>query len=388
MFRFFIALAIAATLCTTAVSDELAQFVDDESGFCEQCMDGNCHGNCRYGLWTDLEFMIGWRSHSDTPTLVTTSPNNGVLPQAGILLGNSPLGGEGRPGGRLTVGGWLDADYCWAVEGRLLTLGEQSVRYSDNSNNNSTLARPFVNLTPQGGGIVGNDAFVISGLGVATGSVNVNNDADLWVSDVTFRRLLFESPGTEVDLLLGYTTSRIDETLTIQSSSLLAIGNTLDVFDSFDVENQYQAGHLGFDVDSYDGNWSLRLRGQVSLGSMRQLVRIRGSQTATAVGLNPVVTNGGLYAQSTNIGDFERQRFVVSPEFDLTLGYQISDRVELTAGYMFLYWSRVVQPGNQIDTSLNPNQPPPLNEPQRPSFSFQEEGYYVHGLTFGLSAEF
>jgi len=267
-------------------------------------------------------------------------------------------------------------------------LGEQSVRYSDNSNNNSTLARPFVNLTPQGGGIVGNDAFVISGLGVATGSVNVNNDADLWVSDVTFRRLLFESPGTEVDLLLGYTTSRIDETLTIQSSSLLAIGNTLDVFDSFDVENQYQAGHLGFDVDSYDGNWSLRLRGQVSLGSMRQLVRIRGSQTATAVGLNPVVTNGGLYAQSTNIGDFERQRFVVSPEFDLTLGYQISDRVELTAGYMFLYWSRVVQPGNQIDTSLNPNQPPPLNEPQRPSFSFQEEGYYVHGLTFGLSAEF
>lgn len=378
MFRVITACAFAITLCCTAVCNEPAPFLEDDL----------IHTDCSYGLWTDIEFMVAWRSQSDTPPLVTTSPNNGVLPAASILFGDEALGGEARPGGRLTVGGWLDSSYSWAIEGRLLSLSEQSVRFSDNSSNNIVLARPFINLMPQGGGIVGDNAFVIASPGVSTGTVNVTDNADIWVGDITFRRLLFESAGTEVDLLLGYTSSQIDESLLMQSSSLLIAGNGLDVFDLFETENQYQAGHLGFRVDSYGCGWSIRLRGQLALGSMEQSVRIRGSQTSTAVGVNPVVTSGGLYAQSTNIGDYQRRRFAVSPEFDLTVGRQLSDRVELSVGYMFLYWNRVVQPGDQIDISLNPNQPPPLNEPQRPSFGFQEDGYFVHGLKFGLNASF
>ncbi|MFP6678106.1 MAG: BBP7 family outer membrane beta-barrel protein, partial [Pirellulaceae bacterium] len=78
---------------------------------------------------------MAWRSQSNTPPLVTTSPNNGVLPQAQVLFGNAPLGGEARPGGRLTIGGWLDKDLSWAIEGRLLLLGRQTVRFNDDSTN-------------------------------------------------------------------------------------------------------------------------------------------------------------------------------------------------------------------------------------------------------------
>lgn len=394
--QLLITILVGASLIQSAVCGEpnLAPVHDVDNSLttsvepCSECQADSCDGICQVGLWTSWEFLIAWRSRTDTPPLVTTSPNSGVLPQATILLGDESLGGEGRPAGRLTVGGWLDTSYCWAIEGRMLFLADQSITFDDDSNNNGTLGRPFINLTPLGGSIVGDDAFLISSPGTATGTVDVLFDSDVVLGDVTFRRLLYDGPGTEVDLLGGYAMSRIDESLLIQTSSQLVTGTSLDVFDRFDTANEFHAGHFGLLVDSYNGCWSLKLRGQVALGSMQQSVSIRGRQTSTAIGQNPVVTDGGLYAQPTNIGDYQRSRFVVSPEFDLSFGYHVNDHVELTAGYMFVYWTRVAQAGNQIDPTLNPNQPPPNNEPQRPAFGFQEDGYYVHGLTFGLNANF
>lgn len=356
---------------------------DEGATLIEESFDPLDH--CHLGLWTDWQYLVAWRSSSKTPPLVTTSPNNGVLPQAQVLFGHEPIGGEARPGGRLTIGGWLDDSLCWAIEGRLLMLGKQSVRFADDSNNTLVLARPFLNMTPLGGGIVGEDAIVIASPGFASGSISITNESNVLVADVCFRRLLFECPGTEVDLTAGYVASRIDGTLRIGSSSTLLAGTVLDVLDQFDTKNEYHAGHIGFCVDSYNERWSLRLKGQVALGNMRQVVRIRGSQTSTAPAGAPVVTVGGLFAQSTNIGNYRRDRFVVSPEVDLNLGYRIHDSLELTVGYMILSWNRVVQPGNQIDSSVSG---PPAVGTQRPGFNFREGQYVVHGLTLGLHASF
>ncbi len=356
----------------------------DENGTPDESYGGD-QGYFSLGLWTDWEYLMAWRSQSNTPPLVTTSPNNGVLPQAQVLFGNEPLGGEARPGGRLTIGGWLDKDLSWAIEGRLLLLGRQTVRFSDDSTNTSVLARPFVNLTPSGGGIVGEDAAVIAAPGFATGSINVTTESDVTVADVTFRRLLVARPGTEVDLTAGYFTSRIDGRLRIDSTSTLLAGTVLDVLDEFDSVNEYHAGHFGFHVDSFREHWSLRLKGQVAFGNMRQVMQIRGSQSVTVPPGIAVVTAGGLYAQPTNIGTYEQNRFVISPEFDLNLGYRVNNHIELTVGYMFLSWNRVIQPSNQIDTSVTP---PPAVGPPRPGFNFREDNYVVHGLTLGLNTSF
>ncbi|MEO1972873.1 MAG: BBP7 family outer membrane beta-barrel protein [Pirellulaceae bacterium] len=76
---------------------------------------------------------------------------------------------------------------------------------------------------------------------------------------------------------------------------------------------------------------------------------------------------------------------MISPEFDLNLGYRVNNHIELTVGYMFLSWNRVIQPSNQIDTSVTP---PPAVGPPRPGFNFREDNYVVHGLTLGLNTSF
>ena len=75
------------------------------------------------------------------------------------------------------------------------------------------------------------------------------------------------------------------------------------------------------------------------------------------------------------------------PEVDFTVGYQVNERLRLTAGYTFLYWSSVVRPGDQIDTVVNPLTAinDPANDPNstRPRFTFVEDDYWAQGFSFG-----
>ncbi len=134
------------------------------------------------------------------------------------------------------------------------------------------------------------------------------------------------------------------------------------------------------------GYWSLDALMRVSVGNVKQTVNIRGTTTST---VNGVTTNstGGLYAQRSNINDYTRNRFAIAPEFGATLGYQLTQRWRLTAGYTFIYWSNVVRPGDQIDTDLNPNLLPPETIPfvgaLRPRFTFRETDYWVQGVNLG-----
>jgi hypothetical protein len=61
-----------------------------------------------------------------------------------------------------------------------------------------------------------------------------------------------------------------------------------------------------------------------------------------------------------------------------------------TAGYDFLYWSRVARPGEQIDRSLNLTQSPvfgtgTLVGPACPAPLIDSTDYFVHGLNFGFA---
>ena len=97
----------------------------------------------------------------------------------------------------------------------------------------------------------------------------------------------------------------------------------------------------------------------------------------------------GLLAQSTNIGEYERDEFSVIPEIGFTGGYMLTERVKLTAGYTFLYWSRVVRPGDQIDLEVNPELIPSDTVvgdglPAHPQFVFRDTDIWAHGLNVGL----
>ena len=71
--------------------------------------------------------------------------------------------------------------------------------------------------------------------------------------------------------------------------------------------------------------------------------------------------------------------FAVSPELGINCRYSITECLDLTFGYSFIYWSSLAQAGRQID--------PMLNDPP-PAFSLNSESYWVHGLNAGANFRF
>ena len=105
---------------------------------------------------------------------------------------------------------------------------------------------------------------------------------------------------------------------------------------------------------------------------------------------------GGYLAQPTNIGSHTRSVFAVMPEVGLTLGYQITRRISVFAGYTFLYVSNVLRAPGQVNRTINPSgvpaitgdPPGPRPGPAQPSFKFQSSDFWAQGLNVGLALRF
>ena len=84
-----------------------------------------------------------------------------------------------------------------------------------------------------------------------------------------------------------------------------------------------------------------------------------------------------------------RDVFSVLPQLGVTGGYMLTDRLKMTLGYTFMYWSRVVRPGDQIDLEVNPELIPSQSLtgdglPARPQFVFRDTDMWVQGMNVGL----
>ena len=156
--------------------------------------------------------------------------------------------------------------------------------------------------------------------------------------------------------------------------------------DNFRTRNQFNGVEMGTLWQGRRGYWSLDALLRCSVGNIRQEVIVNGS-TATTQNGTTTNANGGLYAQRTNSGVFTREVLGVIPEFGANLGYQLTQRWRLNAGYTFIYWSNVVRPGDQIDQDVNPNLLPPETVPftgaTRPRFTFNETDYWLQAVNLG-----
>ena len=139
--------------------------------------------------------------------------------------------------------------------------------------------------------------------------------------------------------------------------------------------------------------WTVDLRTSVALGTTHERLRVEGDQIRTLPGQPPLVLAGGLLALNSNSGRFTRDQFAVVPEVGLNVGYQVTDHLRLFAGYNFLYWSRVIRPGDQIDPVLDINRiprfvPPGVVVPPapevRPAVLFRETDFWAQGLLAGV----
>ncbi|MHB0957289.1 MAG: BBP7 family outer membrane beta-barrel protein [Pirellulaceae bacterium] len=366
----------------------------------DSCWEGSCgpsspNSCCGWTCWGSVEFLLWWRKSQDMPPLVTTSPDGTAANMAGVLgaadtqvlFPTESQNGDARAGGRLTLGIWFDAYESAGLGARLYSLGETTASFAADSDSYAILARPFHNLT-----LNEPDADVVVFPTFTTGGISVSNVTRIGGGDVFLRRMLFRDDCHQLDLISGYQFAKIDSDLLIASNrrsirqeGSIPFGTVIQMHDLFDTTNRYHAGEIGF-LGTYDRDqvtWSLLAK--VGLGRMKQRTEIAGG-TTTAVPQQPViVTDQGLLALGTNVGIYEQNRFTVSPELQLTAAYHLTDAIDLTFGYSFIYWNHVAQPADQIDEIINTTQiTGALVGDARPAFPNQDSDFFVQGMSVGI----
>lgn len=372
----------------------------------------DCHTPGRFCIclpahgWFQADYLLWYQNGMNVPPLVTSSTAGTARANAGVLglastrtlVGDDDLLGSEMSGGRIRFGWWLSRLPGWGIEGEYLGAGSITDTQAFQSTGNPILARPFFNMTTGR-----EDSQIVAFPSVMSGSTTVSASSEFSGAAFRLRRQFCSSEGcgtswwtcqsvpvsSSTDLTLGYRFLEIDENLSVNenlTSLVTAEPGSFNITDRFSTRNQFNGPELGVQWHGRKGFWSLDLLMRLSLGNNHQTVNIQGTSVITENGTTTSHT-GGLLAQRTNIGSYERDRFAVVPELGATIGYQLTRGWKLNVGYSFIYWSSVVRPGDQIDLDVNPNLLPPeespFTGPLRPQFQFAESDYWIQGLSLG-----
>jgi hypothetical protein len=335
------------------------------------------------------------------PPLLTTA-GAGVLPVAGNAGVTTLVGGPDNgldsglmPGYRLSGGMYFGCEKKVGISGRVFGLyrSNDTVSATGDGLNGQSVGLPFVNTQ-----IGAPDAYLVSynsGVPVASGTASINTKMDLIAAEPSLRVLVSGSRDHQIDLLGGYTYLRLKDSVGINTNStdlftgnLIPDGTTFVTRDQFNAENTFHGGHLGLTNTVSRSRVSLSTLTKVSFGNMHEVATINGSTVVTQPNANPVTTAGGIYAQPSNTGTVTRDAFAFIPELGVKGGLRIRNNVSLTAGYTFLYISKVALGGNQIDPNIDLTQAQGGPAAATPVFNYRDGSMWFQGVDLGLNWTF
>ncbi|MFM8930362.1 MAG: BBP7 family outer membrane beta-barrel protein [Gemmataceae bacterium] len=339
-------------------------------------------------LWVGIE-TLGWGiSGQSLPALVTGSPAGtrrdeaGVLgaPGTRILYGDDTIGGGMQAGLRVYSGIFLNQAKTWAVDGSFYTLYGGDTAYL--SPDGPIVSRPF-----RDPGTGEANAALVTYPGVMEGNVSVETCQLFYGLDVNFRRNLFSSEASRIDLIAGYRNMGFNEGLGVYEFITRPDGSIgYYIGDAFNTTNFFNGGQLGLGLTHRQGRWMVDAKVLLGLGGTSSQVQIDGGTTYLYGGGAYYTKPGGMLAQRTNMGEYEKQTLSFVPEVGLRLGYQVTRHITVTAGYTFIYWTGVARPGSQIDSTLSLDPDKSLGRPSLPGV--QTSDIWIQGVSAGLELRF
>ena len=398
-----------ASLVSNSQMLDMEMLAPSASGDCASCA-GSCDSGCGSSAlisgcgnqsseyWVNMESLLWFGQRRQVPTLIT-SAGLGVLPVAGAPgVTNEFGGGDGLSSGLLTGyslsgGKYLDACQKIAVGGRVFGIFQNTQSRTVASDGSTSVGIPFYNI-----GISAEDAYLVAyntgNVPVSAGTVTARADLNMLGAEASGYFLLGRSCNHRVDLVSGYTYNKLKDSTTLVSTTtdqfvgnLIPDGTVFRTNDLFETENNFHGAHLGMLSSVVHKRVTLSTLAKVSFGSMNQTASVRGftSQSLNGVGAN---FPGGILTQQSNITEFSRNTFAFLPEMRVKMGYALSDRIQMTVGYSFMYWSSVALSGNQIDRTVDFSQALGGAPSTRPAFSFADSGYWMHGVDLGLTMSY
>jgi hypothetical protein len=326
-----------------------------------------------------------WSKAADLPVLAST----GALDQTATnrLFGGDPVTLPMHNGMLWTAGVWDSSCQSFAIQGSYLGLDSNAKRFFTDSQTHPNLAQPFFNvLTSQ------EDAAILAVPSVQSGSLQINIGNQFQMADALLRWNIDRSARQRLDFVLGYQFAQMTETLSMGGSTtfidpngLNAVGTVISSSDFFRAKNDFHGGEIGLISSSRTGPWNMELSAKLALGNNQSQIRIDGS-TVTSVPQTASVTDvGGIFALPSNINNSTNNSFAVLPQVGAKLSRNITRNLSVSVGYNFIYWNRIVRPGQLVDRQLNPTQfpPGPITGTVAPHYHFSTTDFWVQGIGFG-----
>lgn len=338
--------------------------------------------NAFENLSVRMEAATFWRDDAAIPALVRT----GTAATSTDLFGGTVGMDDTTLGYRGEVAWRFGKDVCTSLQVRFFDAGAQSLTF-DSVGTNATIpaiVRPYLNIPGST-----QQSISVREAGVSSGDVLGHATSDMFGGDILLRQIAYRTRYSKLDLLLGYQTASLSDSIWVNSSTNTPPSpnqtQNLELRDRFDTNNRFHGGVVGFSGIAYAPRWSVSSMVKLGMGNMERYVGIEGFQRITT-GTPPVSISSaqGLHARATNMGTYHFDTFVVSPEVNLTLGYRLTRRLEATVGYDYLLLPKVARAAEQFDPELAVNLSNPLTGDPRPRFTFRESDLGLHSLSYGL----
>ncbi len=348
-------------------------------------------------VYGGAEYLRWWIKDgpSNTPLVTTGDSAVDAIPGAigqsttRVLFGGDDFDFDDLSGVRATFGFWKDVDRRFGFEVTGFVLEERSIQF----NSRSTAAGNPPVFLPFNSVLAGTEgAFVISDPNLNfQGNLSAVVDTQLWGIETNSLYNVWRRDHHAFDLLAGFRYADLGEKLVITGDLFdPTFDARMSMLDRFDTRSQFYGGQVGFHAGWRVNRLSVDVLGKVALGVSRSRVSIDGATTLTG-GMGPQGTFvGAVFTQPSNIGLQRSTDFAVIPQGQIKFGYDILSHVTLFAGYDFMYWNRVVRPGDQIDRNVNTSQAlgGALVGPASPQPLFVTSDFWAHGLSGGLFIKF
>jgi hypothetical protein len=341
------------------------------------------------------EYNVLWFKAAHTPILVTffnpinAGRNPGALgdPSTFPTFGSHPIDTKDHSGARALAGYWFDDDKTFGMELGYFFAGQRQRTYvegSDGGPDSLSLAVPFFNATTHQ---PSSDIIAVGSVNGVAGGVVDSLATRLSGAEANFTAVphLFETDGFRVMFFGGFRYIALDEELNLAAQNG-QIGPTELVYrttDNFATRNRFYGGHLGVDCEFRNGPWILDFRGKFAVGDNHEVAHIDGNSAASNNTGPLSLAPGGLLTGPGNIGRFNQDSVAVAPEGTVTVGYQISHGIIASVSYNYLYISRVLRPGDIVDSQINPATLTP-----HPGFVFRETSFWAQGVSTGIEFRF
>jgi hypothetical protein len=387
--------ATAAPMPAPAMSS-LPNLTNLDPASCEPCGDVDAQAR-PFGFRGSGEYLLWWFKNGAVPPLATAGGNGGPgATGTQVLVDNLSFDEDLRQGGRFALGYYFETIPFLGIEANHFFLADGQSDFRFASSGAPVLGRPFLNVVT---GLP--DATLIASPGIAAGSVTIGTRTWLWGTEANLAATLIGSDTLHLAALGGFRFLRLEDEVTIGEHFRVAPdvpgfgGNTVGLQDAFRTVNRFYGGQVGLETGVRLGLLTIDFRGKIALGQMHQVAYVNG---ATGVlrpdGSTTLLPGGGLLALRSNSGRHQRDELTFIPEVGLTVGWQLTRQVKLSAGYSLLWVSTVARAGEQIDPVVNVTQFPilsgagPLMGAARPAFHFDGTDFWAQGLNFGLELRY